>query len=58
MADELHRLQNWYLGQCNGDCEHTCGVKIENVDNPGWMLTVELADTDLQAVQFQTQCVQ
>jgi Immunity protein 53 len=58
MADELKRLQDWYFSQCNGDWEHTYGVKVENIDNPGWMLTVELTDSDLQDVQFQTQRVQ
>lgn len=52
MEATLTRLQNWYAANCNGDWEHTYGVKIDNIDNPGWMLTVELTDTYLQDVEF------
>jgi hypothetical protein len=40
-------LQTWYLGQCNGEWEHVQGVTIETLDNPGWMITVDLAGTPL-----------
>jgi hypothetical protein len=52
MANELERLQRWYLSQCNQDWEHTYGVTLENIDNPGWMLTVQLAHTTLQDIPF------
>ena len=57
MSSELDRLQRWYLSQCNGDWEHTYGVTIENIDNPGWTLTVQLADTSLQDIPFETRIV-
>ena len=38
---------------CNGDWEHTYGVFITNIDNPGWSLKVELKDTYLYDVQFE-----
>lgn len=47
MTDILTRLQRWYLEQCNGDWEHTYGITISTVDNPGWLLEVELTDTVL-----------
>jgi Immunity protein 53 len=50
----LARLQEWYLSMCNGDWEHTYGVSITNIDNPGWALKVELTDTYLYDVEFQT----
>ena len=53
MANELHRLQLWYLSQCDGDWQHSYGVSIENIDNPGWKLTVELTNTGLQDLDFQ-----
>jgi hypothetical protein len=53
MANELDRLQIWYVSQCDGDWEHSYGVSIENIDNPGWKVTVQLTDTGLQDVQFQ-----
>jgi Immunity protein 53 len=52
MANELQRLQEWYASQCNGDWEHTYGVTIDNLDNPGWWVKIELADTDLQDAIF------
>jgi hypothetical protein len=46
----LDDLQRWYVAQCNGDWEHTYGVTIESLDNPGWRLTVDLVGTDLEAL--------
>ncbi len=46
--DALYLLQRWYLGQCDGEWEHGYGVSIDTIDNPGWRLRVELADTALQ----------
>ena len=43
----LERLPWWYTSMCNGDWEHTYGVFISNIDNPGWSLKVELKDTYL-----------
>jgi hypothetical protein len=37
---------------CNNDWEHTYGVFISNIDNPGWTLKVELKDTYLYEIQF------
>lgn len=48
--DVLSQLQEWYCAQCNGDWEHTYGVKIDTLDNPGWMLTIDLAETELAAL--------
>lgn len=48
----LLRLQNWYAAMCNGDWEHTYGVAITNIDNPGWSLKVELIDSYLYDVPF------
>ena len=52
MMNELQRLQKWYLAQCNGDWEHQYGVTIGTLDNPGWWLRIELADTNLETVVF------
>lgn len=43
----LEELQKWYRSQCNGDWEHSWGVKIGTLDNPGWELSINLADTNL-----------
>lgn len=49
----LKRLQNWYQLHCDGDWEHSYGVIIDTLDNPGWKLTVDLTDTLLEDVNFQ-----
>jgi Immunity protein 53 len=48
----LQRLQDWYSAQCDGDWEHQQGVRIESLDNPGWALDIDLADTALADKPF------
>jgi hypothetical protein len=48
----LGELQRWYERQCNGDWEHQYGVKIETLDNPGWTLTIDLVETELEHEAF------
>jgi len=43
------RLETWFASMCNGDWEHTYGITLETVDNPGWLFTVEITDTPLWA---------
>jgi hypothetical protein len=50
--DELRRLQEWYVAQCDGDWEHGYGPRISTLDNPGWTVTIELTDTDFEGVAF------
>ena len=45
--DNFNWLSQWYLAQCNGDWEHSWGVKIDTLDNPGWSLKIDLTDTTL-----------
>jgi hypothetical protein len=45
-------LQKWYSDRCNGDWEHTYGIEIGNIDNPGWSLTVDLVDTHLEMTEI------
>jgi hypothetical protein len=44
-ATVLARIQEWYRGRCDGDWEHSYGMKVETLDNPGWLVTVDLEDT-------------
>lgn len=46
-------LQRWYAAHCNGDWEHTGGVKIATIDNPGWSLDVNLRETELAETPFE-----
>lgn len=49
----LERLQRWYESQCDGDWEHEWGIKVDTLDNPGWSIRVDLADTGLDVRTFE-----
>lgn len=49
----IERLQAWYANECDGDWEHSYGVKVGTLDNPGWTLSVYLRETLLQDEVFQ-----
>lgn len=53
MKSIFERLQEWYLAQCNGDWEHRYKIRIETIDNPGWTISIELAETALADVSFE-----
>jgi Immunity protein 53 len=54
MGDELITwLQNWYAAQCDGDWEHSYGVEIATLDNPGWYVVISLVGTPLEGATFQ-----
>jgi hypothetical protein len=48
----LQDLQGWYSSQCNGIWEHSYGVRIGTLDNPGWSIEIELTDTKLMNKAF------
>lgn len=41
-------LMAWYGSCCNGEWEHSFGVRIETLDNPGWALDVDLTETPFE----------
>jgi Immunity protein 53 len=43
--DLLGRLQAWYAAHADGDWEHDHRIRISTLDNPGWSLSVNVADT-------------
>ena len=45
---------NWYKTNCDGDWEHSYGIKLQTLDNPGWHLTVDLHETTLDGLTMQT----
>jgi len=49
----LDDIQDWFEAQCNGDWEHTFGIKIENMDDPGWYVEFDLRDTILEDQSFE-----
>ncbi|HEY1083677.1 MAG TPA: immunity 53 family protein [Prosthecobacter sp.] len=50
--DTLTEIQNWYYSQCNGAWEHSSGIRIQNIDNPGWQVQIDLSGTSLEKVAF------
>lgn len=52
VRDPLGDLQAWYLAHCDGDWEHSNGVSISTLDNPGWRVEIALSETDLERRPF------
>lgn len=48
MQTVLREIQDWYAGQCDGDWEHSYGIRLETLDNPGWRMTIDLRRTDCE----------
>ena len=48
----LDWIQKYYQSLCDGDWEHSYGFKIDNIDNPGWMINFDLEDTSMEDVEF------
>jgi len=40
MNDLMEMLQDWYAAQCDGVWEHSYGVAINTLDNPGWNVRI------------------
>jgi len=49
----LSRLQKWYAQQCDGDWEHDFGIEISTLDNPGWRVRINVAETALAGKSFE-----
>ena len=48
----LDDLQKWYASQCDGVWEHQYGIEIDNLDNPGWAVKIDLVGTGLESVEY------
>src|SRR6476660_6750121 len=46
----LEWLQQWYFRQCNDTWEHHHGINIQSLDNPGWLVKINLAGTPLASL--------
>ncbi|RYY22724.1 MAG: hypothetical protein EOP62_22485 [Sphingomonadales bacterium] len=51
--DHLSWLMQWYANECNSDWEHSYGIKIDTLDNPGWTCKIDLRDTSWEGVLFE-----
>jgi hypothetical protein len=45
-------IQAWYASHCDGEWEHTYGVRIVTLDNPGWWVKIDLSGTKLERADF------
>lgn len=54
MTDELTELQTWFASHCDGDWEHQEGIEIGTLDNPGWRVIINVAETELEGQPFET----
>jgi len=48
MDKDFSALEKWYLDRCDGYWEHSWGVKIQTLDNPGWRIEINLNETTAQ----------
>lgn len=48
VASAMEWITDWYRRQCDGTWEHERGLVIQTLDNPGWLLKVNLVGTDLK----------
>src|SRR4030095_11402014 len=51
-VNALAELERWYRARCNGDWEHSFGITICTLDNPGWSVSIQLTDTVLAQAAF------
>jgi len=50
----LKWLEKWYKSNCNGDWEHCYNnVIIKTMDNPGWLVDINLIETILEDKTFE-----
>jgi hypothetical protein len=45
MKTGLSLLEQWYAAQSHGDWEHSWGVSIDAVDNPGRSISINFDET-------------
>lgn len=51
-------IQDWYKERCDENWEHSYGLKIESLDNPGWQVKIDLSDTVLDGTVIEYQLVE
>lgn len=57
--NNLQWLQEWLLQNCNMDSsDHDYDISIETIDNPGWIISIQLQDTILENQVFEKVVIQ
>lgn len=52
MTNYIKWLENWYKDNCYDEWEHSYGVRIGTLDNPGWSVEVDLEYTNMEDKEF------
>lgn len=47
-------LEKWYSSKCDGEWENFYGIKINTLDNPGWIVQIDITQTGLEDKVFST----
>ncbi|WP_246245931.1 immunity 53 family protein [Paenibacillus lemnae] len=45
-------IEDWFSENCDGNWEHSQGIKISTLDNPGWSVSINLEGTSLESETF------
>ncbi|MCK2003888.1 immunity 53 family protein [[Brevibacterium] frigoritolerans] len=48
----LKWLESWFMQNCDGEWEHSNGIKVLTLDNPGWSIEIDLEGTDFEEKFF------
>ncbi len=54
MNHSLSNLIEWYCAQCDGLWEHSYGISITTIDNPGFRVAIDLRGTKLEDASYQS----
>ena len=46
-------VQMWFASNCDGEWEHDFGIKIETMSDPGWLVVIDLEETNLEGKEFE-----
>jgi len=50
--NSINIIQDWFSSKCDGYWEHLNGIKIENTDNPGWLITITGVIPDIKLLDI------
>lgn len=50
--ENVNWLTDWFAARCDGEWESDFGITIETVNNPGWMVRIDLDGTGLDPSSF------
>ena len=48
MQTTIKQIQEWYKSHCNGGWEHSYGIQIDTIDNPGWRIKISTRNSKME----------